>query len=181
MNLIKKDKILIILFVLVFIVSFGINAYDQSDNSYIEGRNLALGGASTFYSGVGLELVSFSLIIPGMVNVNKPLLITGFSLFIIGFLSELFVGPIISIFASNRLRDLDVIDDRLILNSGFLYGMGWISQTAALSGIIMAFVGFLYWKPGAIITGLVLTGLGMLSAVAFRTTAVTIPLVQYKF
>ena len=62
-----------------------------------------------------------------------------------------------------------------------LYGMGWIGQTAALGGLIMTGVGFLYWKPGAIITGLVFTGLGILTAVAFRTTAVTIPLVQYKF
>ena len=181
MNFLLNNKLLIILSFFFLLVSFGINANNQSDNSYIQGRNLSLAGASVFYSGIGLELVSFSFLIPGIANVNRPLMITGFSLFLTGFLSELFVGPIISIFASNRLRDLDVIDDRLILNSGFLYGMGWIAQTAALGGIIIAFAGFLYWKPAIIITGLIFTGLGVLSAIAFRTTAVTIPLLQYKF
>ena len=76
-------------------VVFDINADIYSDSSYIEGRNLALAGASTFYSGVGLELTSLSLLIPGLINVNKPLLITGFSLYLTGFLAELFAGPII--------------------------------------------------------------------------------------
>ena len=107
---------------------------------------------------------------------NPVNLVLGSVLFASGYISELIVGPIFSIVAQNYNGVPDIVKNNITLNSGFWYGMSWIGQTVTFAGLIMFIFGIGSSNIGLIAGGIITLCAGVLTAISFRTTAVTIPL-----